>query len=131
MTSERSVLERLALHTEQLEELNRRQSEVNIFEILQVENREIRHSNILAWLLNPEESHGLGDSFLRGCIRAVIRNIEDRDDSEKDYILIDSNQNDGISNDIEKDASWWLTANFYKVFVEREREYKDIVITGH
>lgn len=93
MTSERSVLERLALHTEQLEELNRRQSEVNIFEILQVENREIRHSNILAWLLNPEESHGLGDSFLRGCIRAVIRNIEDRDDSEKDYILIDSNQN--------------------------------------
>ena len=130
MTSERSVLERLALHTEQLEELNRRQSEVNIFEILQVENREIRHSNILAWLLNPEESHGLGDSFLRGCIRAVIRNIEDRDDSEKDYILIDSNQNDGISNDIEKDASWWLTANFYKVFVEREREYKDIVITG-
>jgi hypothetical protein len=37
----------------------------NLFKILGVEHREIRHSNFLAWLLNPEESHGLGVAFLK------------------------------------------------------------------
>jgi hypothetical protein len=37
----------------------------NPFRILGVERYEIRHVNTLAWLLNPEESHGMGDRFLR------------------------------------------------------------------
>lgn len=31
----------------------------NIFSALNIEHVEIRHSNVLAWLLNPQESHGL------------------------------------------------------------------------
>src|SRR5688572_14886260 len=38
--------------------------EPNIFKILGVENSETRHSNFLAWLLDPSESHGLNDIFL-------------------------------------------------------------------
>lgn len=37
----------------------------NIFEILKTQTYEIRHSNFLAWLLNPNANHGLGDRFLK------------------------------------------------------------------
>ena len=40
--------------------------------ILKLENHEIRHSNILAWLLNPRENHTLGDYFLRKTIEHLI-----------------------------------------------------------
>lgn len=37
----------------------------NIFEILKTQTYEIRHSNFLAWLFNPNANHGLGDHFLK------------------------------------------------------------------
>ncbi len=36
----------------------------NIFQILNVSRAEIRHSNFLAWLLDPAGTHGLGKLFL-------------------------------------------------------------------
>lgn len=51
------------------------ESEINKFNpyrILQVENIEIRHSNTLAWLLNPHENHGLGNLFLKKFISDVL-----------------------------------------------------------
>ncbi len=45
---------------------------VNIFKILKLDNHEIRHSNFLAWLLNPSESHGLGDSFLNSFLNNAL-----------------------------------------------------------
>ncbi|WP_286733037.1 MULTISPECIES: PD-(D/E)XK nuclease family protein [Sphingobacterium] len=36
----------------------------NIFQILKLDRYEIRHSNFIAWLLNPNEKHGLGTLFL-------------------------------------------------------------------
>ncbi len=53
------------------------QEEVDIFRTLELDGAESFHSNFLAWLLRPEESHGLGDCFLReflteiGAARAV------------------------------------------------------------
>jgi len=44
----------------------------NPFQVLAIENAEIRHSNVLAWLLNPNETHGLRDSILRGVIGHVV-----------------------------------------------------------
>lgn len=43
----------------------------NIFQILRVSRTEIRHSNFLGWLLDPNESHGLGGSFLIKFLREV------------------------------------------------------------
>lgn len=37
----------------------------NIFRVLRFEHAEIRHSNMLAWLFQPRETHGLQDLFLR------------------------------------------------------------------
>ena len=44
----------------------------NIFSILKISRNEIRHSNFLSWLLNPKESHGLGDIFLKRFLREVF-----------------------------------------------------------
>jgi hypothetical protein len=37
-----------------------------------VGKHEIRHSNFLAWLLNPNESHGIGDLFLTQFLRDIV-----------------------------------------------------------
>lgn len=39
----------------------------NIFDILKISRTEIRHSNMLSWLLDPNENHGLGDKFFARC----------------------------------------------------------------
>lgn len=44
--------------------------EVDLFDALRLHGDELFHSNLLAWLLNPVASHGLGDRFLRGFLTA-------------------------------------------------------------
>ena len=38
--------------------------EFNAFDVLRNADYEIRHSNVLAWLLQPDETHGIGGRFL-------------------------------------------------------------------
>jgi len=71
----------------------------NIFEILKIKNMEIRHSNFLGWLLDPEESHNLKNEFLKGFVQEGI-NKNKYTEITVDIDLIDS--------------------------VKIEREYKDI-----
>ena len=54
---------------DQLELLN---NDVTFFEIIGASKTEIRHSNFLAWILNPSASHGLGESFLKRFIREIV-----------------------------------------------------------
>ena len=44
----------------------------NIFHILKISNTEIRHSNFLSWLLDPSQSHKMGDIFLKRFLREVF-----------------------------------------------------------
>ena len=44
----------------------------NIFNVLGVQYREIRHSNFLGWLFDPNESHQMGDLFFKGLL-ALLR----------------------------------------------------------
>ena len=44
----------------------------NIFQILKISNTEIRHSNFLSWLLDPSQSHKIGDIFLKRFLREVF-----------------------------------------------------------
>ena len=44
----------------------------NIFQILRITKNEIRHSNFLSWLLDPNQSHKLGDIFLKRFLREVF-----------------------------------------------------------
>ena len=45
--------------------------EFNIFRVLKLDQFEIRHSNMLGWLLDPNANHGLGPSFLSSFFRSL------------------------------------------------------------
>jgi hypothetical protein len=47
---------------------------LNIFEAAGMQRQEIRHSNFLAFLLNPQETHGLGDAFLKRMLQRALNN---------------------------------------------------------
>lgn len=59
------------LDDENLNTINRSVSEFNPFRVLKLEHYEIRHSNFLAWLLNPQESHGLKVVFLKKFLEKI------------------------------------------------------------
>ena len=62
---------------EDLERLESILDRFNIFESLGLVRQEIRHSAFLRWLLDPSETHGLGDYWLRQFLRKVIKTSED------------------------------------------------------
>lgn len=59
------ALEDFIVDNPDLEHLEDMLAEFNVFEVLGIEKSENRHSAFLAWLLDPNETHGLGDYFLR------------------------------------------------------------------
>ena len=72
-----TVLKEFLLDIECLDPLAEWTSRFNLFDILKISRVEIRHSNMLAWLLNPNENHGLGDSIIRGFIQYVVTSFSD------------------------------------------------------
>lgn len=82
------------------------QREFNTFDVLRYADYEIRHSNVLAWLLQPAETHGIDGRFLKWFVDHVNKQPED--------------------------ANWkpLFIASFEptNVSVERELDYVDITI---
>ena len=72
-----TVLKEFLLDIECLDPLAEWTSRFNLFDILRISRVEIRHSNMLSWLLNPNENHGLGDSIIRGFIQYVVTSFSD------------------------------------------------------
>ena len=72
-------LDNFLVNNVELEELSARLSTFNIFNVLRIENKEIRHSNALAWLIDPQESHGLGQIFLRRFLSTILLDNENVD----------------------------------------------------
>lgn len=68
----KAALDRFLADNPELEELSARLATFNIFRALKVETEEIRHSNTLAWLLDPKGSHGLGDVVLRRVMSNIL-----------------------------------------------------------
>lgn len=58
---------------EDLERLESMLDRFNLFESLGIVRQEIRHSTFLRWILDPTETHGLGDYWLRQFLRKVIK----------------------------------------------------------
>lgn len=50
--------------------------EPNIFQSLSIERMEIRHSNFIAYILDPRESHGLGDVVIRKLLRDIFSDMK-------------------------------------------------------
>lgn len=71
-SEEEQALKDFLLDIDCLEPLADWTSKFNLFDILKITRTEIRHSNMLSWLINPNENHGLSDSVIRGFIQYVV-----------------------------------------------------------
>ena len=70
------LLNRFLVDNPELEELSAKLSVFNILNVLKVEKTEIRHSNILAWLMDPQGSHGMGQAFIRRVLSTMLLESE-------------------------------------------------------
>ena len=58
-------------------DLDKLESLINAFnplKILQIEDLEIRNSNVLAWLIDPNGHHGLGDILFKNLLLGILKN---------------------------------------------------------
>jgi len=69
----RQALERFVVDNDDLLALEERIGRFNIFDALGIARTEIRHSNFLAWLLDPAESHGQGSLFLKAVLMDLLK----------------------------------------------------------
>lgn len=66
------ALERFVVENDELLALEERIGRFNIFDALGIARRELQHSNFLAWLLDPAESHGQGALFLKAILMDLL-----------------------------------------------------------
>ncbi len=101
------------------EKLSKWTQRTNIFEILKISRTEIRHSNMLAWLLDPNENHGLGTDFLYAFISDLTKS--------HNYEFVEGND---IAPIIESDhALYLLSSDLTNTKVYREWNNIDIMMT--
>ena len=72
--TDEEALQNFLLDIQCLDELPPWTGKFNLFDVLKVSRKEIRHSNILGWLMDPNENHGFGDAFLRGILQRLVEN---------------------------------------------------------
>jgi hypothetical protein len=75
----RRILNQFLAECKELREMEARLARFSVFRVLGSEDSEIRHSNLLAWLFDPEESHGLGDAFLKSFLVKLKLRSDDRE----------------------------------------------------
>ena len=64
-------------HLVKLEELHeRRLAQLDIFSVLGVTHSELHHSRFLRWLLDPQETHGVEDNFLKSFLLRTCATAE-------------------------------------------------------
>lgn len=64
-TIEKNLINEFAKDINCLDPIYKELSDINCFEILKIDQMEIRHSNFLAWLLDPNSPSGIGDKLLK------------------------------------------------------------------
>lgn len=104
------LLQKLIIDNDDLEDLESRISEFNIFEAMGAVRQELRHSDFLAFLLNPSEKHGLDDKFLKRFFIKVLSSVENTGNIKVSPIDI-------------------KLTDFSKAIVERETQNIDILIS--
>ena len=79
MSNEIAKLQSLIANNHNLDRLEAILNEFNSFKILNIADHEIRHSNILKWLLDPKGNHNIGDMFLKKFLSEAIISNENID----------------------------------------------------
>lgn len=64
------------INNRDFEELNRKFNAFNPLKVLKVDSFEIRHSNVISWLLDTNGNHGLGSMFFEKLIGKLYMKSE-------------------------------------------------------
>jgi len=67
------ILEDFVVGNTELQQLEILLRKFNLFEALKLVWVEVRHSDFLAYLLDPKQNHGLGDRFLKAFVQSVLQ----------------------------------------------------------
>lgn len=105
--SDKEALLKFMQDAECLDALSKWTNDFNIFDVLKISRTEIRHSNLLSWLIDPNENHGLGDSFLYGIIVLLSKELD------------------------QKTALHLLSSDLYSYNVFRESNHIDILLISN
>ncbi|WP_210880393.1 PD-(D/E)XK nuclease family protein [Roseovarius autotrophicus] len=73
-------LEALLVNNPDLHRIKSHLGRFNPIKVMGMAHMEIRHSAILRWLFDPQESHGLGDVFLKSFLTEAVRGGDDVSD---------------------------------------------------
>lgn len=71
--TDQEILERFVTDNSDLEELESQLQEFNMFDALDLVQSETRHSNFIAWIIDPRETHGMGAYFLKKFLIMVAK----------------------------------------------------------
>jgi PD-(D/E)XK nuclease superfamily len=74
---DKQALQNLISNNIELEKLEGLLSQFNMFEAIGVVRQEVRHSDFLAFLLDPQQSHGLGVSVVMRLLQKSLLTVED------------------------------------------------------
>ncbi len=86
---DQKALKDFLLDIDCLNELQKWGNQFNLFDVLKATRTEIRHSNVLAWLLNPNENHNLGDVFIKAIFQEFIKNKSSENREILQLLLMD------------------------------------------
>jgi len=67
------TLEEFVANNDDLERLELLLRKFNLFEALKLVWHEVRHSDFLAYLLDPQQNHGLSDRFLKAMLQSAVK----------------------------------------------------------
>ena len=70
--SDMQALTEFVVSNTELEQLEERLRQFNLFEAIGMQRQEVKHSIFLAFLLDPQQTHGLGDDFLRKVLQRAL-----------------------------------------------------------
>lgn len=73
-SDEHQALEALLIDNPDLEQLEALLEQFNIFEAVGMVRQELRHSDFLAFMLNPQHNHGLSSHFLKRLLQRILGN---------------------------------------------------------
>ena len=86
---DQEALKNFLLDINCLDELQKWENHFNLFDVLKICRTEIRHSNVLSWLLNPNENHNLGDTFIKKVFQEFIKNQPSASKEVMQLLLMD------------------------------------------
>ncbi|MFT9495886.1 PD-(D/E)XK nuclease family protein [Anaerosolibacter sp.] len=70
-TDRESILQ-FIINNDNLEIVKAKLNRFNPFKILRIQDHEVRHSNVLAWIFNPSENHNFDDRLLKRFLLKVL-----------------------------------------------------------